>query len=906
MMNRFMRYLLLSCALSASVPAMAQPATSPSAFTELAQATQRETAAIRARESALQLLRTREAELLAAGRTDSAEQNRIWGLLEAENEAIIVLLDRLETLNAKPRHLIVERAILDDWYTALQPAAANLTEKSFMGLEAELAGIAATGAIEASNRRYPSIFAVRNRLAEIGQQLIAANTEAQRQGAGLRQELDRRAKTRERLIASLARTAPQHRQALPAWQEAVAGVARATAALNEARIAVEASATAALDEAGRLRPPILAEVRLSAPEGLIYRGSWVRSDGTSPDERDRAAKRAQLLKLREEFEAELGVRGIELRDRNAELTESAERMHVLGTAIAVSGERYRDKRMVAAVQAVAAEVGVTVAEVVLTGGAATLARQSAQVAQTALQRHATHAAAQEATMALAASEARLAARAARQAVALTNEMASGRAAMVLSRAREQMVEQLVRSGTRRAAAEAQADTIYGPAIRNAINTARRAAIDARVAQETARLAPPPGMLAEVWRETQQEHIAKALALAATLGASSNRPVPGVASPMVDTVTSTGLGESMEVGIGLGIDGASIVAQALGLKAKSPIPFRTQASLAAIKTGVGALAGIYKVALAQQFDAVVNNEAQHFGEMMAELSFRYATHQNKLQALRQFETESNRLKAGIFQINAALKLLEGTPQLRATPNFVQVPKGAKLTVDLIFSAPLAAPPTAMVESAPVKLARADGTGTRWTGSFVVSGETGVRRLSVAAGSDATPFGSLDSIPGTLAVRLGANGAWRGFEAGPDTKHFLPVIVRKDENARAAAPAEIVRGNEAVYRASDLNGLWRAVGYVCEGPTPEQIVRISTGDGRNLVAVKERGDNCIHSEELTWRGQLTDNNSMIQGQFHVREPNAADSADDWIPLTIRVISRDSLEGMGVRYDRIKDGP
>lgn len=468
-----------------------------------------------------------------------------------------------------------------------------------------------------------------------------------------------------------------------------------------------------------------------------------------------------------------------------------------------------------------------------------------------------------------------------------------------------MVERLVGSGTGRQAAEAQAEAIFGPAIRNAINSARRAAIDARVARETARLADaPPGLLGATWEETQQEVVAKSLATAAMLSASSSQPNSGVAAPLVDTTASTALGETLEAGLGTSIDASSIIAQALRLKARSPIPLGTQVSLASIKSGVGALAGIYKVALAQQFDAVVNNEAQYFGNMMAELSYRYATHRAKLQALRQFEAESNRLKAGIFQINAALKLLDAGPQLRATPSFVEVPKGAKLTLDLGFSAPLAAAPAATVEGAPLALTRADGQGLRWRGTFIVTGETGVRRLAVSAGSNATPYGSLDSVPGTLAVRLGMRAGWRGFELGPDTKHFLPVIVRKDPDA-PAMPVDIVRGNEAVNRASDISGLWRAVGYECDGPTGEEIVRISTGNGTDIVAVKERGDNCIYSQEVTWRGRLTSNSSTIQGEFHVREPNRPNSEGKWNPLTIQVISRDELVGMGVRYNRIKDG-
>ena len=901
-MNRFSRCLLLSAALTAPLAALAQPVAAPAASSALEQASQREALAIRARDEALQTLRSREADMLAAGSSESAERRRISGQLEAENQAIIALLDRLEGINTKPRHLIAERAILDDWYTALQPAAANLTENSFVGLEAELAGLAASGAIEASTRRYPSLLAVRNRLAEIGQQLTAANAEAQRQSISLRQELERRAQVRERLRVSLARAAPQNARALPAWQEATTDLARAIAALDEAQGAVAAAATAALEE----RPPILAEVRLSAPEGMLYRGEWVRGTAASADERDRAAQRAPLLRQREEFEAELGVRGIEWRDRNAELTESAERMHVLGTAIAASGDRYKSKREIAVYQAIAAEIGVTIAEVVLTGGAATLARRSGELAETAVQRHATHAAAQEAGLALGASEARLAARAAQQQVSLVTERASASAALALSRGREQMVERLVRSGTGRQAAEAQAEATFGPAIRNAIDSARRAAIDARVARETARLADaPPGLLGTIWEETQQEVVAKFLATAAMLSASSSQPNPGAAAPLVDTTTSTALGETLEAGLGTSIDAGSIIAQALRLKARSPIPLGTQVSLASIKSGVGALAGIYKVALAQQFDVVVNNEAQYFGNMMAELSYRYATHRAKLQALRQFEAESNRLKAGIFQINAALKLLDAGPELRATPSFVQVPKGAKLTLDLGFSAPLTAAPAATVEGAPMALTLADGLGMRWRGTFVVTGETGVRRLAVSAGSNATPYGSLDSVPGTLAVRLGMRAGWRGFETGVDTKHFLPVIVRKDPDV-PAAPVDIVRGNEAVYRASDLSGLWRAVGYECDGPTGEEIVRISTGNGTDIVAVKERGDNCIYTEDVTWRGRLSSNYSAIQGEFHTREPNRPNSEGAWIPLTIRVISRDELEGMGVRYIRIKTGP
>ena len=57
--------------------------------------------------------------------------------------------------------------------------------------------------------------------------------------------------------------------------------------------------------------------------------------------------------------------------------------------------------------------------------------------------------------------------------------------------------------------------------------------------------------------------------------------------------------------------------------------------------------------------------------------------------------------------------------------------------------------------------------------------------------------------------------------------------------------------------------------------------------------------IRAGDVTWRGVLK--GQAIGAQFHVRAPGAASAADDWVPGTLELISRDGIRKFGVTQKR-----
>jgi hypothetical protein len=136
---------------------------------------------------------------------------------------------------------------------------------------------------------------------------------------------------------------------------------------------------------------------------------------------------------------------------------------------------------------------------------------------------------------------------------------------------------------------------------------------------------------------------------------------------------------------------------------------------------------------------------------------------------------------------------------------------------------------------------------------------------------------------------------------------PVLTREtdeegDEALRAQARREgaFVGGSDPnLIRPIDLAGIWYGSGYYCDGPQPDEMIRIDYSAEEGLVATKIGGDACVREGEVTWRGTL--DGRTIRGRVHLRAPGALINEDSWMEGTLEVVSRDEIRGFGVTYRR-----
>ena len=107
--------------------------------------------------------------------------------------------------------------------------------------------------------------------------------------------------------------------------------------------------------------------------------------------------------------------------------------------------------------------------------------------------------------------------------------------------------------------------------------------------------------------------------------------------------------------------------------------------------------------------------------------------------------------------------------------------------------------------------------------------------------------------------------------------------------------------------DLAGLWIASGYVCqEGVTvPEEKVRIQYM-GNVFTAIKEKGDECIRSGEVTFTGKYDGTTTTIPVEMHMRRPNAF-TYPLRVPAFLEIVDSDSLvlvySGIKITFARDK---
>jgi hypothetical protein len=122
----------------------------------------------------------------------------------------------------------------------------------------------------------------------------------------------------------------------------------------------------------------------------------------------------------------------------------------------------------------------------------------------------------------------------------------------------------------------------------------------------------------------------------------------------------------------------------------------------------------------------------------------------------------------------------------------------------------------------------------------------------------------------------------------TKTYLLAVLKLPTRPAAHGAGSPRRTSKRI----DLSGVWRASGYVCpEGvPVPEEKVRIHQ-TGNVVTAIKEKGDKCIRSGEVTFTGAYDGTKTTIPVEMHLRRPNAS-TYPLRVPASLEIAGSDSF--------------
>lgn len=834
---------------SSAVQAVTQPDASYQLYTD---ARAREVEARAAHERARAGLQRAEEAASAAAEVELRLRGQQKAELDRVEQEIIAAFDRLVAASRRPEKLLLELDILEQWYELYQPVIGNLTERSFRPIEVELGGLAKQGLIEPGERHFRAYADLRTRIAAVQARLRQSQAESERQKAAIRGELARLDARRNLVLARLARPTSAGDRSGDAWlaaasEAAVVGQKRAEAEERVLKAYLELSRSAE-----QMRPPVLLAVTASvSPARTVYQADWRRGDGSAANEPDREDRRRLLRQKRHEviniIEDVQAVR----RAWTAGRLEAAERMAVRSRMLEAWTQRYADDLEMQWGANLGFEIGLTLAEIALTGGAATLERKSAEAVEQAV---AAAGKAEASPLAIA-----LARSYRMRGDALSDQLrrASEQAAFDLTKEIDEAAKILMRQDIDPRIAQRQAAAMFQPAIeqinklhelRSLAN--RAVAEDGMLKNELARFAGPgrsldlstirlgglgiSPALSDVRSGLTEELITKVPLTLPTvirfaqnpsaMGAKPDEEFSGVAREFeVNSWADVALGEAMELGVSVLVNSikdrpASAAADALSRWGRVRA-FAGSVAEANRKNargyGLAIVSGAIKVWAANQTDKVVNADVQAIAELMGELAFLYRQYYIQLQMDRMLHGVLTSLSQNYAAIGQAILELDAGYVLRqATPPDASAPAEGDLRLELSFSAPLLAAPKARLGQLEVGLDEIAGSnGLRWQGTVPVSslGE-GNHALSVSIPTEASPFGSLDSDPSTGAVRRPGSTGWVGFERGPDTNHTIRLTV------------ETARRTESPWDRPDPNSPWDKAGFgetVSSGPraTPQ---------------------------------------------------------------------------------------
>jgi hypothetical protein len=153
----------------------------------------------------------------------------------------------------------------------------------------------------------------------------------------------------------------------------------------------------------------------------------------------------------------------------------------------------------------------------------------------------------------------------------------------------------------------------------------------------------------------------------------------------------------------------------------------------------------------------------------------------------------------------------------------------------------------------------------------------------------------------------------YEARECTKASLEYVLKfiKEESSKAGTPNIKQKSSKAgtpnigKSKRIDLSGLWLASGYICRAVEPEEKVRIQHRE--NVVtAIKEKGDECIRSGEVTFTGKYDGTKTTIPVEMQMRKPNAS-TYPLRVSAFLEIVNSDSLvlvySGIKITFERYK---
>jgi len=131
----------------------------------------------------------------------------------------------------------------------------------------------------------------------------------------------------------------------------------------------------------------------------------------------------------------------------------------------------------------------------------------------------------------------------------------------------------------------------------------------------------------------------------------------------------------------------------------------------------------------------------------------------------------------------------------------------------------------------------------------------------------------------------------------SKADIPNI--KQKSSKGGTP------NIGISKRIDLSGLWLASGYICRAVVPEEKVSIQH-IGDIVTAIKEKGDECIRSSEVTFTGKYDGTKTTIPVEMQMRKPNAS-TYPLRVSAFLEIVDSDSLvlvySGIKITFERYK---
>jgi hypothetical protein len=236
--------------------------------------------------------------------------------------------------------------------------------------------------------------------------------------------------------------------------------------------------------------PALLSVRISSGSDVYYEAHWRRPDGMASDNETLNRLREEVQARLEQYDQELAELYANRSDQRVYRLELAKRMHEQSARLEELARVYADALWNRALAALTLDVVQTVVEIGLTGGAATLARKSAEIAsETATKAALMKRAAEASTAALAPIERSLIADVTRRGDALSDSLRRavkfGRE--IVDELIEARIAELRQRGLDQSAALVRARIDYAPVLERLEALERRSVIANRLTNESAQL-----------------------------------------------------------------------------------------------------------------------------------------------------------------------------------------------------------------------------------------------------------------------------------------------------------------------------------------------------------------------------------------------------------------------------------